>query len=237
MKLVLFDVDGTLIQISTVDDECFERAFRDEFGIPSVDTDWASYEICTDSSIVPEILRSRLGRDPTKDEVDRHRHRFSELLKEAWRRNPLEYTQTPGARELLRALRSDPRWRVAVATGGWSETARFKLRSAGLDVSGIPFASADDHWTREGILRIAIAAARLQNGRADFETIVLVGDGSWDVRSARALEIAFVGIGDEAAAGNLRAEGASAVVRDFRDIDAFFASLERAEPPRGDWPP
>ncbi len=63
------------------------------------------------------------------------------------------------------------------------------------------------------------------------DRIVCVGDGVWDVRTARQLGYAFIGVGSGAEADRLRAEGAGHVVADFRDTVRVISALEVAEVP------
>lgn len=222
MRLVIFDIDGTLTRTAEVDEVCYVRAFEEELGWTGISTDWAGYPSCTDEAIALEIFARHGGRPPRDGEIDRVRRRFLSLLEAALAEDT--FTEIPGAGEALRRLRSDPCFRVALATGAWESSARLKLRTAGLEVDGIPFASSDDHPHREEIVRRAIARAEAGNG--PFESIVSVGDGVWDVRTARALGIGFVGIGSGERAERLRREGAERVFEDFRDWEAFVEGLE-----------
>lgn len=56
MNLVVFDVDGTLIQSTGVDDECFARAVEVAWGIPSISTQWNDYEHVTDTVLAKVLL-------------------------------------------------------------------------------------------------------------------------------------------------------------------------------------
>jgi phosphoglycolate phosphatase-like HAD superfamily hydrolase len=71
---------------------------------------------------------------------------------------------------------------------------------------------------RVDILRTAIGRAG-QNYRQDtFEKVVYVGgDGVWDVRTAKALRIGFLGLATDNKARRLLEEGASCVLPDFSD--------------------
>ena len=40
MRLVIFDIDGTLTETMKVDEECFVRSFAEVFGFTDIDTDW-----------------------------------------------------------------------------------------------------------------------------------------------------------------------------------------------------
>jgi phosphoglycolate phosphatase-like HAD superfamily hydrolase len=201
VKLVVFDIDGTLTRTDEVDEVCYVRAFEEELGWTGISTDWAGYPSCTDEAIALEVFARHGGRVPLDGEVDRVRRRFFSLL-----------------------LRSDPGFRVALATGAWEASARLKLRTAGLEIDGLPLATSNDHPSREEIVRRAIARAEAGNG--PFESIVSVGDGIWDLRTARALGIGFVGIGSGERAERLRREGAERVFEDFRDWEAFVECLD-----------
>ncbi|HKV13043.1 MAG TPA: HAD family hydrolase [Thermoanaerobaculia bacterium] len=221
MRLIVFDIDGTLTRTDQIDEICYVRAFEEELGWTGISTDWAGYPSCTDEAIALEIFARHGGRPPRDGEIDRVRRRFLSLLEAALVEGT--FTEIPGAGEALWRLRSDSRFRVALATGAWEASARLKLRAAGLEVGGIPLATSDDHPNREEIVRRAMARAEAANG--PFESIVSVGDGVWDVRTAQALGIGFVGIGHGERAGRLRREGAGRVFEDFRDWDAFVECL------------
>lgn len=223
MKLVVFDIDGTLTRTDEVDEVCYVRAFEEELGWAGISTDWAAYPSCTDEAIALEVFARHGNRLPRDGEIERVRRRFLSLLEAALAEGPDLFTEIPGAGEALRRLRSDPGFRVALATGAWEASARLKLRAAGLEVEGIPLATSDDHPSREEIVRRAIA--RAEAGSGPFESIVSVGDGVWDLRTARALGVGFVGIGSGERAERLRREGAERVIEDFQDWEAFVECL------------
>jgi len=80
MHLVMFDIDGTLTETMTVDEECFVHSFRDVFGFANIDTDWSHYPRATDSGIFEDVFTSRIGRSPTAQDVSRFRQHFIQLL-------------------------------------------------------------------------------------------------------------------------------------------------------------
>jgi phosphoglycolate phosphatase-like HAD superfamily hydrolase len=104
---------------------------------------------------------------------------------------------------------------MAVATGNFSGSGRFKLRSAGLNPEGVPMASADDGIHRPQLLQTALR--RASSGVTIARTLY-VGDWTWDIRAAKALDWEFIGIGDEEGEKVLHAEGATRVLRDFRNF-------------------
>jgi phosphoglycolate phosphatase-like HAD superfamily hydrolase len=61
----------------------------------------------------------------------------------------------------------------------------------------------------------------------EFEKIVSVGDGVWDVRTAKNLNLDFVGIARGKRAGKLRQAGAEFLIEDFRDYKVFLEYLNK----------
>ena len=223
MILIMFDIDGTLTESFALDSGTFVEALGDAFGFRDVSDDWASYPNVTDTGILAELFRVRLGRAPTGEETAKMQARFVALLTE---RVTAAGGIPPvvGAVEVLARLRSSSDYAVSYASGGWRETALFKLRSAGLPTEGIPGAFSDDDPTREDICRASQQRAETFYGRT-FSRIIYVGDGVWDVRASRQLGYGFIGIGENDGADKLRAEGAVHVLKNFENSDAFLSLL------------
>ena len=230
MTLVMFDVDGTLTESSTLDSAAYLDALADVFGFQDVSGDWAAYTHVTDAGILDEVFRVRTGSGPTAEEITRMQRRFLELVSVRMA-DPGGLRAVPGAAEMLARLFAAPAYAVSYASGGWGASAQLKLRAAGLPTEGVPGAFSDDAFCREEICRISRQRAEAHYART-FARVVYVGDGVWDVRSSRSLGYEFIGIGRDAGAENLRAAGAVDVQPDFRDPTAFLARLAAAQPPR-----
>ena len=232
MHLILFDIDGTLTQTNAVDDVCFIRAVREVLGIDDVESDWSAYPHVTDWGITAELIRRSWGREPRGGEVDSVRDRFVHYLAAAIEADPSLCRPVAGAQRLLGEIASMRETSVALATGGWGESARLKLRAAGLALDGTALASSDDGMAREEILRVAVARAARQCGVARFDSCVYVGDGIWDLRAARALGFPFVGIADGQRASALAEGAASVVFADFGDTGRVIQTLHDLRQPR-----
>ena len=226
MNLVIFDVDGTLIDSVGVDDRCFVQAFDDALGIRVAQTNWLEYQYQTDSGLALEIFCRHRGRRPTTVEVAVLENRFFVLLSRAIQTEPV--AQKTGASRILDKLARRERWCPAIATGGWERTARLKLASVGIDAAPIPMATAGDCLERTAIIRTAVERAKVRLGVQSFASITYVGDAVWDARAAGQLGIAFLGVAGEQERTPLSAEGAQGVVPDFRDTAAFLRHLEEA---------
>jgi phosphoglycolate phosphatase-like HAD superfamily hydrolase len=222
MHLVMFDIDGTLTETMKIDEECFVRSFKDVFGFTDIDTDWSHYPHTTDSGIFHDVFTARIGRTPTAREVSRFRQHFIQLLAAASSQSP--FAPVVGADGLLSRLASGGPHRVSLATGGWRESARLKMASAGMCFEDYPAAAADDALDRESIMRLSRQRAAERYGES-FACTVFVGDGVWDARACRSVGIPFIGIGAGSRATRLSAEGAVCVFPDFSDADIFLRSV------------
>lgn len=231
MKLAIFDIDGTLTNTNGVDDECFVKALAEAHAITEISTDWAAYPHTTDSGIILHIFQEKFGRRPEETEQGKFKCCFVNLLTEEYQSGSARFAEIAGAAMALHRLKRESDWAVAIATGCWRESALLKLRAAKIEIDGIPAAYAEDGLSREEILRAAVSQSLEQYGLSSFEKIVSIGDGLWDVRTARRLDFTFLGVGCGASAAKLRQAGAKHVIEDFVDYDQLVRFLHEAEVP------
>lgn len=233
MHLVLFDIDGTLTLTEEVDNRCYLCALGEALGTTDIDSDWAKYLHVTDSGIAAALWEARHGAPPSGRQLDAVRERFVALLEREFAHDSAVCRAVPGAAAILAALVDRAGFAVGLATGGWLESARLKLRHAGLGEREFPLASASDARAREAIMALAAERVAAHRGVPGFTSIVYVGDGVWDVKAARRLGWHFVGVGSGESAARLRREGAQWVIADYRDQGRFFDAIAQhgqAEP-------
>jgi phosphoglycolate phosphatase-like HAD superfamily hydrolase len=221
MRLVIFDIDGTLTQTMTADTDCFVHSLAEVCGFRDVDTDWSRYRHATDSGVFQEIYEARTGSPPSPHTISQFREHFMDLLARASSKTP--FAAVAGASALLSLLTDSAEYRVGLATGGWRDSARLKLAGAGLCYDDYPAASSDDALERDSIIRLSIERAARRYGRPC--STVYVGDGLWDARACRRIGIPFIGVAADACAEQLLAEGAVCVFPDFNDPDTFLRSV------------
>ena len=227
MHLVMFDIDGTLTRSCDIDSRCFVDALCEVLGIESIDTDWSNYRHTTDSGIAQEIITKQLGRPARAEELAAVKTSFVQRLRLALDNDPAECQATAGTEEILEWINNQPRLCFAVATGGWSESAKMKLANAGLKVAENIFASSDDAVSREGIMRIAETRARSAYRVDRFDSITYVGDGLWDLEATQACNYSFIGVGVGEAAGQLRHAGVDSLIASFAVGDGFRELIEQ----------
>jgi phosphoglycolate phosphatase-like HAD superfamily hydrolase len=216
----MFDIDGTLVDSAGFDADLYADAVRTVLGI-EVDRTWSAYRNVTDSGILEELLEQRSADGAIDGGALESlrlavRKRFVDAVREYLRVNARVVREIAGARALLEGLRATPGVCVAVATGGWAETAQLKLRAIGVETEGLGFASASDAVARTKIMQLAEQRA-LRGAPAISRTYF--GDGAWDKRASAELGYRFVAIG--------RGVAHEPCFDDFSDADAVLACLGR----------
>ncbi len=231
MQLAIFDIDGTLTATSKVDADCYVQAVKDVFSIDVDGSDWSQFRHYTDSGIFSDVFKQARGRRPTVEEDKLVQKRFLNLMREAFNTSPELFAEVPGAIKMLQQLRLTENWVVALATGCWRLSAEMKLDCAGFEWAALPLATCDGFYRREDIMRDSLKQALQTYAVEQFEKIVYIGDGIWDVRGSRNLGFGFVGIQHENHDSKLAEEGAGQIIPNYQDINGFLMALEKAGPP------
>lgn len=223
MKLIIFDIDGTLTDTKAVDDKCFIKAFEKTFQLDIQDQIWADLQNVTDWGITEEIINQRLNRNPTDAEYKRMHDAHVGNLKAEKNKDASQFKPVLGANKFIHHLVTDPNFQIGVATGAWEKSALTKLEVIELDTTKISFSNSDYHKTREGITLHTIEQAKT-NYQQNFEDIIYFGDGEWDYKTCKNLGISFIGI-DIHNNQKLKNLGAKNVFPDFLKADAIFKIL------------
>jgi phosphoglycolate phosphatase-like HAD superfamily hydrolase len=231
MKLVVFDIDGTLTQTSLIDELCFQRTYAELLEVHDLS---AILETClhiSDTGLTRHVYQTRFGRAPHAYEEVAICERVVYWLREHHRLDPVHFAEVSGAVTMLERLGEKRDWVIAVATGCWQASAAMKLGAANIALHQKPAGFAEDGPARESIVSAAIDRASRHYNCTSFDKIVSVGDGVWDVRTAINLRLPFIGIGTGARAEALKSQGAQHIIPDFDDCQRFFDYLEQAEAP------
>ena len=211
MQLVMFDIDGTLVDSSGFDGDLFACAVQDVLGV-EVDRTWRSYRNVTDSGVLGEVL-AQYSID-SESALPGVKSRFIGLVKEYLGNTGNLVCEIPGARALISHLQTIPALSLAIATGGWRETAELKLAHIGIDTAQIPLASSSEAESRVAIMRLA---ERLAGSGRPFGRRTYFGDAPWDRAASAELGYSFVGIGSQVEH--------PVRFKDFRDRDGILSIL------------
>jgi len=192
MKLLLFDIDGTLLLTNGAGTRAANRAFEQIYGIKNAmnQIDAAGK---TDPLILKEIFLNELNRDYAQQEARALYDHYIPFLEEET--GKAEITVMPGVRQLLENLTTREDMVLGVATGNIEEGAWIKLRSAGLDKHFKFGGFGSDSHSREHLILKALDRAKDHTAHpTEFEKIFVIGDTPYDINHGRAAGALTVGV-------------------------------------------
>lgn len=228
--LVLFDVDGTLVDTAGAGRLGLEASFRSVFGCDDIEhcVSKVRFGGNTDPHIIAMIAQEA-GIVPA--EVERRYAEFREaylraLRSELSRSNPKRRVM-PGVRPLLDMLAARPDVFLGLVTGNIEEGARLKLDAFGLNRYFVDGGFASDHPERNEIARIA--HQRLSR-RAGFQfpadRVMVIGDTELDVACAHANGFKAIAVTSGwAPAEQLRAARPDTLLPDLTDARAVLTAM------------
>ena len=222
-KLILFDIDGTLVLTGGAGIRAMNRAGEEVLGVTDLlnGTEVAGR---TDWIIMHDALKNA-GHALDEDLFERMRDAHHRYLREE-----IEHPGSgvkdvmPGIRELLPVLQSRDDVSLGLLTGNFEEAARIKLGHFDLWDYFRCGAFGDDAADRNALVPFAVDRARACGlGSFDYEDVMVIGDTPNDVACAVAVGARPVAV----ATGNytldqLRATGAPTVLEDLSDVTGFL---------------
>ena len=197
MKLIVFDIDGTLSNTGIIDDICFFGTFDSLYNIEIEREKWNLYKIVaenTDLGLFRYIHTELFNRRPDLSETQLFKECFIRLLKSSYAEYPLLYKEIVGAKDFVNLVSSSEQFCLSIATGCWSESAEIKLKAIGLEHLNVPISCSDALESRKQILSNACILAEEYYQSSGFDEIYYFGDGLWDYQAAQELNLKFVGI-------------------------------------------
>ena len=218
MKLVCFDIDGTLIWTDGAGRRAIHRALLEELGTAGPIATFR-FDGRTDGEIVSRLAEAA-GLAVGAELLDRVLARYVANLADELGRPGHRTTVYPGVRELLGAVEARGDCTLGLLTGNVAAGARLKLGSAGLDFARFRVgAFGSDHVERGELPAVALRRAREVLGAAPVgHDLVIIGDTPADVGCGRAVGARAIGVGTAAyTAAQLIAAGADAAFADFTD--------------------
>jgi phosphoglycolate phosphatase-like HAD superfamily hydrolase len=213
--LAVFDNDGTICDTQEVEGACYASAIQRVTGKSLTTLDWTTYEEPTSSAIVLDLLAGDLTAAAKASAI---RDEFLRLLEEKRPKHPGDFSPIAGAVQFIERLTREKICSVAIATGCFDTTAKFKLRCCGISLDDFPHATSSDVPGRRDIIPLAAARAGFP-----LSSVVYFGDAPWDVRVSGVLGIPMIGIGRRIE--QLRTLGVQHVFRDYSDADAIIHAL------------
>ena len=185
VRLVLFDIDGTLVHTGGAGVKAFAKVFATEFGAAD-GFERLKFAGRTDVSLVREFFGFH-GIAATPENFKRFFERYVFWLDHILRESRTQ--MCPGVWEFIEQLRAMPQPPLlGLLTGNIRLGAEIKLRHFDLWTTFETGAFADDHEERDQIAAVARQrGSRLLQEQLTDEQVLVIGDTPLDIRCARAI--------------------------------------------------
>ena len=225
VRLVLFDIDGTILRSNGAGRRAMLAALREVFGAAGPEDH--RYDGKTDPQIVREVMRLEGHHDAHIDErMDALMALYLVQLE-----RELQHTRTlvhPGIFELLDALEERHDTILGLLTGNLREGAYAKLRAAGIDPDRFRVgAFGSDHEHRPELPAVARQRAHIELGvNLEGEHLVVIGDTPADIECGRSLGVRAIGVATGAySVDELRQHSPHAVFETLADTDRVVSAI------------
>jgi phosphoglycolate phosphatase-like HAD superfamily hydrolase len=227
-KLVLFDIDGTILLTAGAGRRAILTAIREDVGGTSV-LPHVRFDGKTDPQIVTELLEA--AGEPGPHEADRIAAlcaRYVDLLQLELEQQPGKTTLMPGVQSLLDRLEQQDGVLLGLLTGNIALGAALKLRSGGLDPERFRVgAYGSDSAHRPELPPIAARRAEPYFGRVPSgDEVVIIGDTPADVACGACIDARAVAVATGAySVSDLMACGPHAAFENLCDTDRVLEAI------------
>jgi phosphoglycolate phosphatase len=226
VRLVLFDIDGTLISARGAGRRAVKRALEAVFGTTgSLD----GYDMSgkTDPRIILEVMEAGgLERAHVKDRLDEFFETYARTLTEEIG-DGRDVVTMPGVSELVRRLGDTDRVVLGLLTGNIEQGARIKLEPTGLLPYFVLGAFGSDDADRRRLPSLAARRAHALRGYPFRpQDVMVIGDTPHDIDCARAFGAVAVAVATgRFTREHLQAESPDLLFDNFADADAAAQTL------------
>ena len=227
MKLVLFDIDGTLLWTDGAGRRAIRDALLEVFGATGPADH--RFDGKTDPQIVREMMRHAGHEDAHIDErLERLFGMYVERLRDELQNPEHPPKLFPGVHALLDALDARDEVVLGLLTGNLVEGARAKLDAVGIDMERfVVGAFGSDHELRPALPAIAQRrASALLDVEFAGRDIVVIGDTPADMTCGREVGAKAIGVATgRYSARGLLDHGAHAAFETLSDTDAVVTAI------------
>lgn len=184
MKIILFDIDGTLMHSGGSGKHAMEVAFQEIWGIPN-----SLQNVLLSGQTDPKILLDAFqqhGIAWDDEKIGQFQQRYLLHLATDMQRPRQTRRLMPGFPQLLEALKAMPGLHLGLLTGNWIRGAQIKLEYYDLWKYFEFGAFADDEMDRNKLVPHALRRAEEKFGiRPSLDRVYVIGDTPRDIQCAR----------------------------------------------------
>jgi len=223
MKLLLFDIDGTLLVSNGAGRRAMNKCLSSMMGIDTITLKGIDFGGRTDQQIIFDILlangmNKEEANEALPDALDAYIAAFTNAFE------PHFVSALEGAVELVKTLAEYDHVQLALLTGNVEKTAYIKVDAIGLD-GYFPFGAFGNDFSERSMLpQLAVDRAREFNGHSYKEKdIVIIGDTKHDILCGKALNVFSVAVSTgHYKSGDLSQYNPDILMDDLSNTDKFI---------------
>ena|SRR5436190_18631048 len=220
-RVILFDIDGTLIHSARAGIRGMNAAFLSLYGVPGA-LDHVPLAGRTDRAIVTDGFKA-IGREPDEAGIRAVRDAYFEHLPIELARPLPDSRVLPGVFELLDALDGRDDVSVGLLTGNFERGASIKLGHFRLWSRFTFGAFGDDHHDRRALVPIAMDHVARNGASVPASRVVIIGDTPLDVDCAQVHGAKCIGVATGPfSSADLSAASADLVVESLEDTNGVL---------------
>ena len=183
-RLILFDIDGTLISTGGAGVKAFAQTFADLFNLPEA-TAQTRFDGRTDFGLIREIFTAQ-DIEPTEENIVRFQNGYLERLQTYLPTG--QHEPLPGVRQFIAHCQNHPSTpTLALLTGNHPKGAELKLRHYHLWEQFEFGAFGGDSTDRNEIARHALAEGQTRLFKLQPDEILIIGDTDRDITCAQSI--------------------------------------------------
>jgi phosphoglycolate phosphatase-like HAD superfamily hydrolase len=229
VKVLLFDIDGTLIRAGGAGRKALNRAGEVLYGVKNCCSE-VSLAGRTDLYNFGAACRFATGKKPSAAAVEKLHQEYLRQLPRFVKAaiNDGNYLIPAGLKVLLKRLSKDKRVLLGLGTGNMEKGARIKLEPSGFNPYFQFGGYGSDSYHRHLLLRKAVARAkRLSPGKFSREDVFVIGDTPFDVAAGKKSGYKTIGVGTGFADWKeLVRSKPDHLARDFRGLEKWLSWFE-----------
>lgn len=237
MKLVLFDIDGTLLNTGTFGVKSLQKAVKNITGKKAEYDVKELIGVCDKQNFI-YMYSCATGKVPAAGQLNSVKKEYIKLLpgELAALKKAKKYKAASGVEKFLKELQKYKDVKVALATGNIEEACKIKLGPAGLDKYFITGGFGWDGIKRTDLLRAAVKrACKVFKHNFTPDEVFVIGDTHIDVVAAKAngyhsAVIKEAGLADKE---KLLRAAAEVEAESFKDIELLLVWLGLKQDPKG----
>ncbi|MCK4936544.1 MAG: HAD hydrolase-like protein [Elusimicrobiales bacterium] len=235
-KIILFDIDGTLIKAGSAGTRSLNMAIEKLFGVKNI-CDTFSLQGCTDKTNFESAFINACGKKPSKKDIENITAEYLRLLPSQVSKSVKKgiYKKVKGINKLLSLLSKQKDVFIGLGTGNIKDGAFLKLKPSGL-LKFFSFGGygCDCHIRSNVLIKGVKRAEKLTGEKFAPKNVYIIGDTHKDIIAAKEAGyhsgIVFDGFGDKKL---IMKNSPELIADDFSNLTPWLIWLGLKRDPKG----